>query len=36
MRAFVAAPAAVARELVLGDEIVARGFAEWDDPERAR
>jgi cyclase len=26
---------AVARELVLGDEIAARGFAEWLDPERA-
>lgn len=28
-------PAAVARELVLGDEIAARGFADWLDPERA-
>jgi hypothetical protein len=25
----------VARELVLGDEIAARGFADWLDPERA-
>jgi glyoxylase-like metal-dependent hydrolase (beta-lactamase superfamily II) len=30
-----ASPAAVARELVLGDEIAARGFADWLDPERA-
>jgi glyoxylase-like metal-dependent hydrolase (beta-lactamase superfamily II) len=30
-----AAPAAVARELVLGDELAARGFADWLDPERA-
>jgi glyoxylase-like metal-dependent hydrolase (beta-lactamase superfamily II) len=30
-----AAPGAVARELVLGDEIAARGFAGWLDPERA-
>ena len=30
-----ASPAAVARELVLGDEIAARGFAQWLDPERA-
>ena len=28
-------PAAVARELVLGEEIAARGFADWLDPERA-
>jgi cyclase len=27
--------AETARELVLGDEIVARGFADWLDPERA-
>jgi cyclase len=30
-----ASPAAVARKLVLGDEIAAEGFAEWLDPERA-
>jgi glyoxylase-like metal-dependent hydrolase (beta-lactamase superfamily II) len=30
-----ASAAAVARELVLGDEIAARGFTEWLDPERA-
>lgn len=30
-----ASPAAVARELVLGDEIAARGFGDWLDPERA-
>ena len=28
-------PGAVARELVLGDEMAARGFAHWLDPERA-
>ena len=28
-------PAETARELVLGDEIVARGFADWLGPERA-
>ncbi|MDQ3675565.1 MAG: MBL fold metallo-hydrolase [Actinomycetota bacterium] len=28
-------PAAVARDLVLGEEIAARGFADWLDPERA-
>jgi cyclase len=28
-------PAAVARELVLGDEIAQRGFADWLGPERA-
>jgi cyclase len=30
-----AAPGTVARELVLGDEIAAHGFADWLDPERA-
>jgi glyoxylase-like metal-dependent hydrolase (beta-lactamase superfamily II) len=30
-----ASPAAVARELVIGDEIAAQGFSEWDNPERA-
>ena len=30
-----ASPAAVARELVLGEEIAARGFAGWLHPERA-
>jgi glyoxylase-like metal-dependent hydrolase (beta-lactamase superfamily II) len=30
-----ASPAVVARELVLGEEIAARGFANWLDPERA-
>jgi cyclase len=30
-----ASPGAVARELVLGEEIAARGFADWLDPERA-
>ena len=30
-----ASPAVVARELVLGEEIAARGFADWLDPERA-
>ena len=30
-----ASPAAVARELVLGEEIAARGFGDWLDPERA-
>ena len=30
-----ASPAVVARELVLGEEIAARGFASWLDPERA-
>jgi len=30
-----ASAGAVARELVLGDEIAARGFTEWLDPERA-
>lgn len=30
-----ASPAAVARALVLGDEIAARGFADWLQPERA-
>lgn len=30
-----ASPGAVARELVLGDEIAAGGFADWLDPERA-
>jgi glyoxylase-like metal-dependent hydrolase (beta-lactamase superfamily II) len=30
-----AAPSAVAREIVLGDEIAALGFAGWLDPERA-
>jgi cyclase len=29
------APAAAARELVLGDEIAERGFADWLGPERA-
>lgn len=28
-------PSAVAREVVLGDEIAEHGFAEWLDPERA-
>jgi glyoxylase-like metal-dependent hydrolase (beta-lactamase superfamily II) len=30
-----ASAGAVARELVLGDEIAAQGFADWLDPERA-
>jgi cyclase len=30
-----ASPAAVARDVVLGDEIAARGFADWLHPERA-
>jgi cyclase len=30
-----ASAGAVARELVLGDELAARGFGEWLDPERA-
>jgi cyclase len=30
-----ASPPAVARELVLGDELAERGFADWSDPERA-
>ena len=30
-----ASPGAVVRELVLGDELSARAFADWLDPERA-
>jgi glyoxylase-like metal-dependent hydrolase (beta-lactamase superfamily II) len=30
-----ASPGAVARDIVLGEEIAAKGFTEWLDPERA-